>query len=84
MTLAKSRDWTDTEVQEAISAIKKEPGLWEELEHIEKTTGDFANTEAEKREWRVLLALHPGSELHEKTQLYMAIRNYRRVQLGLK
>ena len=84
MTLAKSRDWTEAEVQEAILEIKKEPGLWEELEQIEKTTGDFRDTEAEKKEWRALKRLHPECELHEATQLYIAIRKYRRGHLGLK
>jgi hypothetical protein len=36
MRLAKSREWTEAEVREAIAAIKTEPGLWAELENIEK------------------------------------------------
>jgi hypothetical protein len=80
----RERNWTDVEVQEAISAIKKQPGLWEELEQIERTTGEFRNTEASTKELRVLARLHPECTLHEITQLNMAIRICRRVRLGLE
>ena len=83
MPIAKSRDWTEAEVQEAIAAIKQEPGLWEEVEHIEKTTGDF-EMEVHHKELRILFRLHQDCELNEITDLYHAIRNYRRAQLGLK
>jgi hypothetical protein len=69
-------------VQEAIAEIKKEPGLWEELKQIEKTTGDFRDTVAERKEWRRLIKLHPECQLHEMTQLHVAIRKYRRAQPG--
>jgi hypothetical protein len=83
MALAKSRDWTDTEVQEAVAAIKIEPGLWEELARIERTTGNFENSEAWLAENRILSTLHPECGLHEITQLYVAVRKHRRDELGL-
>lgn len=86
MGIAKSRNWTEVEVLEVVAAIKMEPGLWEELEYIEKTTADFRDTDLVKREWAVLKKFHPDPEceLNEMSQLYGAIRKYRRAQLGLK
>jgi hypothetical protein len=69
MRLAKSRDWSDAEVQEAVAAIKAEPGLWAELENIEKTTGESNGTEVGFKELQVLARLHSGCELHLATVL---------------
>jgi hypothetical protein len=54
MPLAKSRDWTEAEVQEAIDQIKKEPGLWEKLEYVEGTTAEFRGSEIGETESSVL------------------------------
>jgi hypothetical protein len=80
---ARWRKWTDAEVEEAIAEIKREPGLWEELERIEKTTAGF-NTEVGKREWDILIKLHPECPLREINDLYCPVRSYRRAQLGLE
>jgi hypothetical protein len=84
MPIAKSREWTEEEVQEAIATIKRERGLWEELEQVEKTTGDFGDTDLADRERGVLVRLHSDCELSEITQLYVAVRAHRRAELGLK
>jgi hypothetical protein len=80
--LAKSRKWTDVEVQRAIAEIKKEPNLWEELEKIEKTTGDFRGTPAGLKEQEIVASLHRDCELNELTDLHVAIRRRRRTFLG--
>jgi hypothetical protein len=74
MPLVKSRNWTEADVQEAIAKIKEEPGLWQELEKIEKTTAEFRNTEAGLRERRILAELHPNCSLNEITDLYVPVR----------
>jgi hypothetical protein len=84
MKIAKSRNWTETEVQAAISVIRAEPGLWNELEHIEKTTADFRDTDVGLRERVLIKKLHPTSTFHEITQLYFEVRKFRRAALGLK
>jgi hypothetical protein len=84
MVSAKPRQWTQAEVQEAIAAVKNEPGLWAELEEIEKTTGDLTDTEAGLREQRILARLHPGCRLIDDNELYAAVRLYRLAKLGLE
>jgi len=84
MKWAKSRVWTESEVQHAIAEMRKVPNLWDEIERIEKTTGDFTGTEVDRQERRIMSRLHPECELNEVTDLYIAIRKYRRAQLGLK
>ena len=84
MKIAKSRNWTETEVQAAISVIRAEPGLWKELEHIEKTTADFRDTDVGLRELALIQKLHPASSFRERNQLYGEIRKFRRAALGLK
>jgi hypothetical protein len=69
-----------------------EPGLWAELEYVEKTTADFT-PEADdaahallRREWQVIRKLHPDKSLtlSELTDLYSAARTIRRKSLGLR
>ena len=84
MMVAESRNWTEEEVHEAIAEIKREPGLWLELEHVERTTADFRGTEFGRREHRILVRLHPECTLSEITGLYWQIRDCRRSQLELK
>jgi hypothetical protein len=86
MKIAKSRAWTEAEVQEAVAAIKREAGLWQELEHVEITTADIRQTELFRREMTILRRLHPDPELglHEMTGLYGVVRDFRRARLGLK
>jgi hypothetical protein len=83
MKRAKSRNWTQAEVDEAIAAINREPGLWEELRRIEATTGEF-DVDAGLRAERIVVQLHPECELNEITDLLIALRLSRRAQLGLK
>jgi hypothetical protein len=79
---AKTRDWTDKEVAEAIARIKSErPDVWEELQRIEDTTRDLRGSEAAKIERGLLVRMHPECELSEITQLFSAIRE---VQQGLR
>ncbi|WP_315806671.1 MULTISPECIES: hypothetical protein [unclassified Bradyrhizobium] len=82
MKIAKSRDWTEAEVGEAVASIKREPGLWDELRRIEQTTGDFDN-DVGLRADRIVARMHPECELHEITQLLIAVRLVRRAELGL-
>ncbi len=84
MKEVKSRDWTEMEVRRAVAEIQREPGLWEELERIEKATGEFRDSDAADKELGILTKLHPECSLHEITQLYVAVRKYRRDLLGLK
>ena len=84
MKIAKSRSWTDAEVQHAIAEIKKEPGLWEELERIEATTGELGDVEAGRKEERIVVRLHPECGLKEVVDLLLAIRLFRCAALGLK
>jgi hypothetical protein len=67
MKNAKSRNWTQAEVD---AAIKREPALWGELERIEVTSGEFGDVQAGLEECRVATQLHPD----EITQLLIAIR----------
>ena len=78
------RNWTEADVLEAVTEMKKNPELWQEIEHIEKTTGDFRDTDTGSKETRILARLHPECSLFETTDLYQAVRKYRRAQLGLK
>jgi hypothetical protein len=84
MSAGKSRLWTENDVHEAIAKMKEEPGLWPEIEHTERTTGDFRDTDTGKRERQVLARLHPDCTLLEITDLYVAVRKHRRSKLGLK
>jgi Protein of unknown function (DUF1629) len=84
MKTAKSRSWTDADVQETIAEIKKKAGLWEELERIEATTGEFRDVDAGLEQTRVVIGFHPKCELNEITDLLLAIRLVRRATLGLK
>jgi hypothetical protein len=84
MKFAKSRSWTDAEVENAVAALKNEPGLWEELERIEATTGEFRDVEAGLQETRIVMRLHPECELNEITDLLLAIRLLRRAAVGMK
>jgi hypothetical protein len=84
MKIAKSRSWTGVEVQEAVTALKREPGLWEDLARIEATTGEFREVEAGVQEARIVTRLHPECELNEITDLLLAIRLYRCAALGLR
>lgn len=49
MKMAKSRAWTEDEVQQAIDEMKRMPSLWEEIEHIERTSADFTETDTDRR-----------------------------------
>ena len=82
MKIAKSRKWDQAEVEEAVAALKKRPGLWEELVRIEATTGEFGFDGAGLEEMRIISRLHPDCELNERTGLLLAIRLYRRAALG--
>jgi hypothetical protein len=84
MKIAKTRKWTEAEVEEAVAALKKHPGLWEELERIEATTGEFGDVEAGLEEMRIAKRLHLDCELNEITDLLLAIRLYRRAALELR
>jgi hypothetical protein len=84
MKIAKSRVWTTAEIEEAIAAIRTEPGLWDELSRIEAITGEFRDVEAGVQERRIVTQLHPECELSEITQLMLAVRLSRRAELGLK
>lgn len=92
MKIAKRGNWTDAQVQEAITALKQEPGLWEALEHVEETTADFTFEADEtahqlhRREMQVMRKLHPDPSLtpSEFTDLYSAVRTRRRQALGLR
>ena len=46
MKIAKSRAWTLAEVEGAVAALKEQPGLWGELERLEKENGDFLESDA--------------------------------------
>jgi hypothetical protein len=81
--IAWSPRWSEAEVQQAIAEIKKEPGLWDELERIERTQRDFGETKAGNREFSILVNLHPECVLNEIGQLHGVIRAYHRRQLGL-
>jgi hypothetical protein len=81
---AAKRVWTKAEVQAAVEALKREPGLWQELEHIEATTGEFRGVEAGVKEQRVVTQLHAECKLSEITDLLLAVRVFRRAGLGLK
>jgi hypothetical protein len=75
---AKSRDWTDEEIAEAIAHIKSErPDAWEELQRLEDTTKDLTGSEALNIELGILVRMHPECELNEITQLFSAIRSVR-------
>jgi hypothetical protein len=82
MKIAKSRAWTQAEAEEAIAALKAEPGLWEELKRIEATTGEFRGTKAGLRQSQILARLHRECELNEITDLLIAVRKSRRIELG--
>jgi hypothetical protein len=84
MAIAKSKQWSEADVQEALAVIKAVPGLWEELERVEKASViDRKTIEAGRREYDVLVRLHPGCDLNELTDLYMPIRRILRKGLGL-
>jgi hypothetical protein len=83
MKIAKSRAWTQGEIDQAIAAIKRVPGLWEELMQIEAATGDF-NVDAGLKAERIIMQLHPECELNEITDLKIASRLSRRAELGIK
>jgi hypothetical protein len=83
MKIARSRAWAQAEIDQAIAAIKRVPGLWEELKQIEATTGDF-DVDAGLKAERIVVRLHPECELNEITDLKIAIRLLRRAELGLK
>jgi hypothetical protein len=75
---AKTRDWTDKEVAEAIAHIKSErPDAWEELQRLEDTTGDLTGSEAIHIQTGILVRMHPECELNEITQLKSALRAVR-------
>jgi hypothetical protein len=84
MKIAKSRSWTEDEVKDAIAALKREPGLWEELERIEATTGEFTDTKAGFEQRRIISRSHPECELNEITDLLLAIRLRPRASPGVK
>jgi hypothetical protein len=86
MGLAKSRDWTQADVQAAIDVIKAVPGLWEELEKIEQATKIDARKviETGRREYDVLVRLHPDADLNELTDLYIPIQKLLREGLQSK
>jgi hypothetical protein len=84
MRPAKSRNWTVAEVEAAVAAIKAKPGLWDELERIEKTTADFRGTDIVRQEHAIIKKLYPDTTLSETTQLYGEIRKFRRAALNLK
>jgi hypothetical protein len=84
MKIAKSRVWTPVEVEEAGVALRKEPGLWDELERLEKENGDFLESDAGRREMQIVARLHRGCELKEISDLLAALRRVRRKKLGLK
>ncbi len=82
---AKSRDWTDAEVTEAVEYLKKDiPETWAELEKLEMTTGDLRGTDAVDMQYAILKELHPECEFYEISQLGGKVRDLRRAQLGLK
>lgn len=83
MKIAKSRQWSEVEVEEAVAALKREPGLWEELERIEATTGEFRGVDAGLKEQQIITRLHRECELNEITDLLLAIRRTRRAKFGL-
>ncbi len=61
MAIAKSKQWTEADVQAAMEVIKAVPGLWEELERIEKSSViDRKTIEAGRREYDVLVRLQSG------------------------
>ncbi len=85
MAIAKSKVWSEADVTEAVGVIKAVPGLWEELERIEKANiVDRKTIEGGRREYDVLARLHPTCDLNELTDLYMPIRKQMRAALGLK
>jgi len=85
MAIAKSKVWTEADINEAVVVIKAVPGLWEELERVEKASViDRKTIEAGRREYDVLAKLHPDCDLNELTDLYMPIRRQMRADLGLK
>jgi hypothetical protein len=71
MKIAKPRTWTTAEIEEAIAAIRKEPGLWGELSRIEAKAGEFRDVEAGVQERRIDTQLHPECELNEITELML-------------
>ncbi len=84
MAIAKSKQWSEADVQEALGVIKAVPGLWEELERVEQASViDRKTIEAGRREYDVLVRLHPNCDLNELTDLYMPIRRILRKGLGL-
>jgi len=83
MGVAKSKVWTEADVENAIGVLKAVPGLWEELERVEQASIiDRKTIEAGRREYDVLAKLHPGADLNELTDLYMPIQKLLRA--GLK
>ena len=75
---AKSRDWTDSEVQEAAAFVRNErPDVWQKLLDVERTAGDYHGVEEKNTEWRLLHQLHPECELNELTDMFLKLRKLR-------
>lgn len=81
---AKTRDWSEEEVKEALEYVKREiPQEWAELEQLELTTGDLNGSRAIGIQFAALSELHPECEPYELSQLEDKIRDIRRINLGL-
>ena len=86
MSTHSTKVWSEEDIERAISEIKSVPGLWNQLEEMEKTTADFRGTELQRAEFSILGKLFPDHSLslNEMTDLYAAVRKYRRAELGLR
>jgi hypothetical protein len=69
------RNWTPAEVEEMRAFIQEtEPGLWEQLEEVELTTGDFTDLEITNRAISLIRAKHPQGERLDPLTMFGALR----------
>lgn len=69
------RKWTPAEVEEMRAFIQKaEPGLWEQLEEVERTTGDFTDLEIKNRVSKLIRQKHPESGRIDAMEMFVALR----------
>lgn len=73
--LPPGRDWSDQDVAEMKAYIDEhEPGLWEQLVEVERTTGDFRGLDIMRKVKALVLKKHRNAGRSDYQSMMMALR----------
>ena len=73
--LPRGRNWTDQEVAEMKAYIDEhEPGLWDQLVEVERTTGDFRGLEIGHKTYALIFKKHANAGRTDHINMWAALR----------